>query len=67
MPEGVKVKVLSPASGVTVPVTPGATVKVVELMVAGLIACGKVAEITVFGHAPAEPLAGVKEIGGAGG
>src|SRR4029077_13641032 len=46
---------------------PGVTVKVVGLMVAGFIACGKMAATTVLGHNPAEPLGGVTEMGGAGG
>ena len=67
LPDGVKVKIVFVTSGVTVPVTPGDTVKVVGLMVAGSIACGKVALTTVLGHIPAEPLGGVTEMGGAGG
>jgi hypothetical protein len=65
--EGVKVNILLVASPVTVPVTPGATVKVVVLMVVGSIACGKVAAMTVLGHTPAEASGGVTETGGAGG
>src|ERR1700680_2108392 len=64
--DGVKVKIVLDASWVTVPVTPGVTVKVVMLMVAGSIACGKMAATTMLGHTPAEPLGGTTEIGGAG-
>ena len=54
-------------SWVTVPVTPGVTLKVIAFIVAGSIACGKVAATTMLGHTPAEPSGGVTEIGGAGG
>jgi hypothetical protein len=64
--EGIKVKIVLVTSEVTVPVTPGVTVKVVVLMVAGSIACGKVAATIVLGHIPPEPLGGVTEVGGAG-
>src|SRR3984957_14495965 len=67
LPDGVKVKMVLDESWVTVPVTPGVTVKGVALMVAGAIACGKVAATTMLGHPPAEPLGGVTETGGAGG
>src|SRR6202790_4465973 len=67
LPDGVKVNMVLDASGVTVPITPGVTVKVVALIVAGSIACGKVAATTMLGHTPAEPLGGVTEIGGGGG
>ena len=60
-------KVLFVTSPVTVPVTPGATVKVVVLMVVGSMACGKVAAITVLGQTPADALGGVTEIGDAAG
>ena len=46
--DGVKVKILLVTSWVTVPVTPGVTLKVVWLIVAGFIACGKVTAITEF-------------------
>ena len=44
-----------------VPLTPGATVKVVALMVEGFIALLKVAVIVVLGHTPVAPLSGVAE------
>jgi hypothetical protein len=44
-----------------VPLTPGATVKVVALMVEGFIALLKVAVIVALGHIPAAPLSGVAE------
>jgi len=59
---GVKVKIVLVVSWVIVPVTPGATVKVVALMVEGFIALLKVAVITALGHTPAAPLAGATEI-----
>ena len=46
--DGVRVKILLVTSWVTVPVTPGVTLKVVELMVAGFIAWGKVTAMTEF-------------------
>src|ERR1700693_2291063 len=68
---GVKVKILLVVSAVTVPVTgvvPGpVTVKVVVLMVAGFIACGKVAATSALGHTSVAPLGGVTETGGDGG
>src|ERR1700687_1582653 len=64
--DGVKVKIVLDASWVTVPVTPGVTVKVVMLMVAGSIACGKMAATTMLGQTPAEPLGGITERGGGG-
>ena len=54
-------------SCVTVPVTPGATVKVAVVMVVGSIACAKVAAITVLGQTPADPSGGVTETGGGAG
>lgn len=65
--EGEKVKILLLTSWVTVPVTPGVTVKVAEVMVAGSMASGNVAEITVFWQIPVEALGGPTETGGAGG
>ena len=65
--EGEKVKILLLTSWVIVPVTPGVTVKVAEVMVAGSMASGNVAEITVFWQIPAEALGGPTETGGAGG
>ena len=50
-----------------IPLTPGVTVKVVVLMVAGFIASLKVAVMTVLEHTPAEPLAGVSDITVGGG
>lgn len=44
-----------------VPVTPGLTVKVVVLMVAGFIASLKVAVMAAREHTPVEPLGGVTE------
>jgi hypothetical protein len=64
--DGVNVKTVSVTSDVMVPATPGLTVKVAVLMVAGSIAWGKVATTTVFGHAPEDPLGGVTAMGGAG-
>src|ERR1700736_173442 len=64
--DGVNVKMVSVTSGVIVPVTPGLTVKVVALRVEGSIACGKVATITVSGHAPEDALGGVTALGGPG-
>jgi hypothetical protein len=65
------VKILFVESAVTVPVTgvvPGpVTVKVVVLMVAGFIACGKVAATSALGHTRVAPIGGVTETGGAGG
>jgi len=67
--DGVKVAILPVPSKVTVPVTPGATVKVVVLMVGAYISSLKVAGITVLGHTLPEPSAGDTEItvGGGGG
>ena len=48
-------------SWVMIPVTPGLTVKVVALMVAGFIASLKVAVTTAREHAPVEPSGGVTE------
>ena len=59
--EGVSVKVVFVASAVMGPVTPGVTVKVVELMVAEFIGLLNVAEIRVLGHGPEAP-AGRTEI-----
>jgi len=58
--DGVKVKIVLVVSCVTIPTTPGATVKVVALMVAGFIALLKVAVITALGQTVA-PLTGVTE------
>jgi hypothetical protein len=44
-----------------IPVTPGVTVKVVVLIVAGFIASLKVAVMTAREHTPVAPLAGVTE------
>jgi hypothetical protein len=63
--DGVNVKIVLDVSWVTVPVTPGVTVKVVMLMLAGSMACGKMAATTMLGQTPAEPLGGITEIGGA--
>jgi len=60
--DGVKVKIVLVVSWVIVPVTPGATVKVVALMVEGFIALLKVAVITALGHMPTAALGGVSEI-----
>src|SRR5579863_947222 len=65
--DGVKVKILLVTSWVTVPATPGATVKVAVVMVVGSIAWGKVAAITVFGQTPPTPFGGLTETGEAGG
>ena len=65
--DGEKVKILLLGSWVTVPVTPGDTVKVAAVIVAGSMAWGNVAEITVFWHIPTEALGGPTETGGAGG
>lgn len=65
--EGEKVKTLLLGSWVTVPVTPGATVKVAGVTVAGSMAWGNVAEITVFWHTPTAALGGPTETGGTGG
>ena len=58
-------------SWVTVPLTdvvPGPLkVKVVVLIVAGSMACGKTAATTVLGQIPLETFGGVTEVGGAGG
>jgi hypothetical protein len=68
---GVKTNIWLGTSWVMVPatgVTPGpVSVKVAGLMVAGFIACGKVAATTVLEHVPLEPLAGFTELGGDGG
>jgi hypothetical protein len=60
--DGVKVKIVLVVSWVIVPITPGVTVKVVALMVAGCIATLKVAVITAVGQTPAAPRGGVSEI-----
>jgi|ERR1017187_878646 hypothetical protein len=67
--DGVNAAILPVPSRVTTPVTPGATVKVVVLMVTGFIASLNVAVITVLGQTPAAPFRGVTEItvGGGGG
>lgn len=44
-----------------IPVTPGLTVKVMVLMVAGFIASLKVAVMTAREHTPVAPFAGVTE------
>ena len=49
-------------SWVMIPVTPGFTIKVVVLMVAGFIASLKVAVMTAREHTPVALLAGVTEI-----
>ena len=59
--EGVSVKVVFVASAVMDPVTPGVTVKVVALIVAGFIGLLNVAEIRVLGQG-AEAPAGRTEI-----
>ena len=59
--DGVSVKVVFVESAVMGPDTPGATVNVVELMVAGFIGLLNVAEIRVLGHGPEAP-AGRTEI-----
>lgn len=66
--DGVNAAILPVPSRVTVPVMPGATVKVVVLMVTGFIASLNVAVITVLGHTPTAPLGGVTEstVGGGG-
>ena len=48
-------------SWVIIPVTPGFTVKVVVLMVAGFIASLKVAVTSAREHTPGAPLGGVTE------
>lgn len=65
--DGVNAAILPVPSSVTVPVTPGATVKVVMLMVTGFIASLNVAVITALGHTPTAPLGGVAEITAGGG
>ena len=60
--DGVKVKIVLVVSWVMVPTTPGATVKVVALMVEGFIALLKVAVTTALGHMLAAPLGGATEI-----
>ena len=50
-----------------IPVTPGATVKVVVLIEEAFIASLKVAVMTALEHTPDEPLAGVSEITVGGG
>src|SRR5438046_9858097 len=52
---------VSVTSWVTVPVTPGVTVKVAVLIDEAFIASLKVAVMTALEHTPAEPLAGVSE------
>ena len=59
--DGVKVKIVSVTSWVMVPVTPGVTVKVVALIVAGFIASLKVAVRTAREHTPVAPLRGLTE------
>ena len=59
--DGVKVKIVLVESCVMVPVTPGATIKVVALMVEGFIALLKVTVTTELGQTPAAPLRGVTE------
>ena len=65
--DGVKVKIVFVTSWVTVPVTPGVTVKVAVLIDEAFIASLKVAVMTALEHTPAEPLAGVSEITVGGG
>jgi hypothetical protein len=57
----VKVKIVLVVSCVMVPITPGATVKVVAVMVEGFIALLKVAVTTALGQMPPAPLRGVTE------
>ena len=68
---GVKAKILSGTSWVMFPatgVTPGpVNLKVAALIVAGRIACGKVATTTAFEHIPVDPPGGLTELGGDGG
>src|ERR1700733_8654102 len=59
--EGVKEKTVLEASWVMVPVTPGVTVKVAELMVATFMASLKVAVTTELEHTPVEALGGMTE------
>ena len=59
--DGVKVKIVLVESCVIVPATPGATRKVVALMVEGFIALLKVTVTVALGHIPVTPLTGVTE------
>ena len=67
MAAGVKAAILPVPSRVTIPVTPGDTVKVRVLIVTGFMASLKVAVTTVFGHTPSAPFRGATEITAGGG
>jgi hypothetical protein len=59
--DGVKVKIALDASWVTVPLTPGETVKVVALTVATFMASLKVAVTAELKQTPTEPVGGLTE------
>ena len=59
--DGVKVKLVFEASWVTVPLTPGETVKVAALTVVTFMASLKAAVTTLFEQTPPEALGGLTE------
>ncbi len=56
--EGVRVKTVLLALAVTVPTTPGESVKLEALIVAGFMGCEKVIKAVAFGQAEREPITG---------